>query len=322
MCSLLRPIKTEQTDLLDAPSVPDAKWTRRGDVFAIFRGDVETDDGCCAPGELIVSWPGGHAVLGSFDRDIGSVVWSNRGAWLAVSSAPPVHNWADVGPHTISLFPADGQASHDVQFGCDSCAFLAAAFSPDDTQLAVTYWRVNETGTAADELIAVADVATGTSVVLDVGPTSLSPLGWRDDRTILALDDGRRLLAIPVDAPANFSVVAELPLQLGVEAWSPDRSRVAYVRQTTNPPAGGELVSTDVFVLDVATGTTRHVVREVDIAAPFIWAPDNRTFAYTTSVNQDDPSHGEILKVADALEGEPVSIAIGLGPIAWRPVWH
>ena len=219
-----------------------------------------------------------------------------------------------------------------MRLDCEPCLVGAVAFSPNDTQLAVEFFRRNETGTAADQLVAVADIATGTGVVLDVGldiePTRLEPVGWRDERTILAVDDGRRLLAIPVDAPSEFSVVAEFPLQLGVdgtwEAWSPDLSRVAYLRQVTDQPDGGQLLFSDVFVLDVASGSTRRIVREQgDVAiSQIVWAPDNRTFTYTLGTGLSGPQPRTILKVADALEGEPVAVALGVSPIAWRPVWR
>jgi hypothetical protein len=79
-----------------------------------------------------------------------------------------------------------------------------------------------------------------------------------------------------------------------------------------------------VFVLDVASGSTRRIVREEgDVAiSQIVWAPDNRTFAYTVGMDLSGPQPRTILKVADALEGEPVAVAVGVSPIAWRPVWR
>jgi hypothetical protein len=325
MCRLLTPVRIEQAGLVEGAAIPDAQWTSRGDAFAFFRGDVETVDGCCAPGQLIVWSSGRHGQPGEFPDGFANLAWSNRGAWLAVTHGIGTHDWAKPGRQTITIYSADGSEPRDIRFECEPCVVNAAAFSPNDTRLAGTFWRVNEAGTDADQLVAVADVATGEGAVLDVGPTRLHPIGWRDDDTILAVDDGRRLLAIPVGDPSAFTVIASFPLQLGVdgifEVWSPDRSRVAFERWNTDQPGGGQLLSTDVFVLDVATGVTRHIARESGLHSEFVWAPDDRTFAYTVDVGPS-PEQGVILKVADALEGAPVAIAKSVTPIDWRPEWR
>ena len=162
-------------------------------------------------------------------------------------------------------------------------------------------------------------------VVLDVGLSHLDVVGWRNADTILAVDDGRRLLAIPVAAPSQFTVVAEFPLQLGVdggyETWSPDLSRVAFL-QIVEGEDPGQVYGWDVLVLDVASGTTRHLVREPAMNPFLVWAPDNRTLAYAALIDPGGPNSATVLKVVDAIEGEPVAIANFLTPVAWRPAWR
>ena len=326
MCRLLTPVRQEQAGLLESASLPDLAWAPRGDALAYFHGDVEFEDGCCAPGILTVWWPGGHADVAAFNEENAHVDWSNRGELLAVTSGLPVRDWAEPQPQRIALHAADGSAPRELRFDCDPCVISGSSFSPDDTHVAVTYWRIHEDQNGADALIGLAEVDTGAGVVLDVGPTALRILGWRDDRTILAVDDGRRLLAIPVDAPSQFAVLATFPLQLGSEeasweSWSPDLSKIAYIRQEVG--GDGQVVETDILVLDVATGMTHHVGRELELHGPeFVWAPDNRTFTYGAWIDAAMPERGVYTKVADAFEGEPVAIALGLSPVAWRPVWQ
>jgi Tol biopolymer transport system component len=107
--------------------------------------------------------------------------------------------------------------------------------------------------------------------------------------------------------------------------WSPDRSRAAYIIYNTDQPDhNGQILSTDLFVFDVASGGTRLVAHEpaqVD-GESLTWAPDDRTLAYRV---QNDPirtERGVTLKVADVLEGTPVAIAVGISPVAWRPIWR
>jgi hypothetical protein len=328
-CRLLTSFRDGQAGSLEGASVPAAAWARHGDAFAIFRGDVERPDGCCGPGELLVWWPGGHAVPVNVLREGGNVVWSNRGAWLAVSERDHVHDWKDATNQTVSLYPADGTPPRQLVFDCDPCLIDAASFSPDDRLLAVAYWRVNADETDADQLIAIADVTTGSASVLEVGRPNLTILGWADDRTVLALDGGTQLLAIPVERPTEVRLVTTLPVDLddveGEEIWgykwSPDLSRVALLRRIGDD---GEVNLWDVLVLDVRTGAVRHVAREsaMGTGSEFVWAPDNRTFAYTAWIDPDFSEAGVVLKVADALEGGSVAIAHGLSPIAWRPVWR
>jgi hypothetical protein len=96
---------------------------------------------------------------------------------------------------------------------------------------------------------------------------------------------------------------------------------VAFLRWNTDQPDRGQILSTDVFVFDLAAGVTRHIARESVMHSEFVWAPDDRTFAYTVDVGPS-PEQGVILKVADALEGTPVAIAKSVTPIDWHPAWR
>ncbi len=323
MCRLLTPLRHEIAGLLDGASLManEVAWTPRGDALALFRGG-EGPDFCCPLGDVSVWWPGSHTKLAGFDGDFGNVIWSNAGSWLAITRSAAVHNWAEAEHQTISVYPADGSAPRDIRFACDPCFNYAAAFSPNDSRLAIDFWRLNDAKTDAEQLVAVADIATGEGVVLDVGLPELDVIGWRDDETILAVHGGWRLLAIPVADPLQFTVVAEFPVQLGTDGiwqtFSPDFSKVAYLRPIEGP-RGTDL---DVIVFDIATGATRQVAREVGMRPQIVWAPDNRTLAYAAHIDPLEASRGVTLKVADALVGDPVSIGNYVSPVAWRPSWR
>jgi hypothetical protein len=323
MCRLFTPVRYEGANLLEGGSLPAGgiAWTPRGDALVLFRGGHD-DDHPDQLGPLTVWWPGSRAEVASFQGDFGNAVWSNTGSLLAVTRAAAVTDWALAKHQAISVYPADGTEPRDIRFSCDPCLNYAAGFSPDDTRLAIRLWRVNAAKTDADELVAVADLATGDATVIDIGLPDLEVIGWREDRTILAVDGGRRLVAIPVADPLRFTLVAEFPIQLGTDAvyqtFSPDFSKVAYLQMID----GGRGDEWDVFVLDIGSGSARRLAREAGPPPVVVWAPDSRTLAYASDIDAEDSSLGVTLKVADAMEGAPVSIANYLTPVAWRPAWR
>jgi hypothetical protein len=331
MCRLVIPVRTSGEGLLEGAGVPDIDWAPHGDALAYFHGDVEGNGGCCAPGQLTLWTTRGQVDLPVFlGTGFGNLDWSHDGQMLAVTTRQQITSWADPKPSTVGIYTSAGDGPRELRFDCDPCVINGSSFSPSNTRVAVTYWRVTSED-SADELIGIADTATGAGTVLDVGLTRLDIVGWQDDGTVLATDDQRRLVAIPIDRPAEFRVVANFPFQLGQAAgvwelrWSPGRSRAAYITYNTDQPDhNGQILSTDLFVFDVASGGTRLVAHEpaqVD-GESLTWAPDDRTLAYRV---QNDPirtERGVTLKVADVLEGTPVAIAIGISPVAWRPIWR
>jgi len=63
----------------------------------------------------------------------------------------------------------------------------------------------------------------------------------------------------------------------GMPAWSPDCSKIVFLRTTGN--------FDDIFVLDLATGNTKHVVSSPYDEGKPVWSPDGNSLVFTRVVN-------------------------------------
>ena len=75
-------------------------------------------------------------------------------------------------------------------------------------------------------------------------------------------------------------------------AWSPDASRVAFVRTVYHRSSGDADLS--IYLLDPAGGQARRLPVGGDVAAP-AWAPDGRRLAFVRFVERDQVGESEIV---------------------------
>jgi TolB protein len=94
-------------------------------------------------------------------------------------------------------------------------------------------------------------------------------------------------------------------------SWSPDGKHIAYGAAPGNVRHVGFLVTTDILVMD-ADGTHAVNLTHGDPATPGFpeWLPDGR-LSFTTQAGE--------LWLIDADGGNKHGIAVGAGPVAWRP---
>jgi tetratricopeptide (TPR) repeat protein len=110
-------------------------------------------------------------------------------------------------------------------------------------------------------------------------------------------------------------------------AWSPDRSRVAFLSPAPDPADGGPTggargIDVALYVVNAdGSGLTRLADRLSSHTAP-VWSPDGARLAYTSYADFDqDREQGRIgVRVVDVATGRETELTADL-PIAFNPTW-
>ncbi|HWF84304.1 MAG TPA: S9 family peptidase [Vicinamibacterales bacterium] len=210
--------------------------------------------------------------------------------------------------------------------------------SPDGHRVAYTIRTTNWDDNAYDTQIWIADTANGTTHQLTAGRKSSMAPAWSLDGSRLAFisdrSDKRQIYLINPQA-GEAEALTSVDDGVSAFAWSPDGTRIAYT--ATEPPLQrikerekkyGEFEVIDqearmahLFVIDVATRTTRTLTPGAFVVNSFDWSPDGREIAFDHVVNSDPANSGtadiSIVKVADGTVRDLVTQA---GPDR-HPVW-
>ncbi len=150
-----------------------------------------------------------------------------------------------------------------------------------------------------------------------------SPLG---DRIVFAmtyeyycptLTNGAGLFTIEPDG-SNLTQLTVGPIEFGPGRpdWSPDATKIAYLKPKT-ATGGYPAVSGDIYVLDVASGTST-LVTSVGMSERPVWSPDGTKIAFANNRDGDydiyvmDPDGSDVQKVID-LAGNQLSPS-------WQPI--
>jgi hypothetical protein len=306
------------------PGDAEAAWSSGGDALAIR---VEGNLGVwSARGYVPIDLGAGRSYPG--------MAWSRAGSILAVGLDTTYFR-----PHaneSISLVGSDGTSPRDVVIpGCGLCVTRPVGFSPDDTRLAANI-RVEERGQEPRHAIAIVDAASATASVVDLGTTQAEALGWRDDQTLIAIEDGQRIVGIPLASPTSAQALFTLewplgepisiPLDrtgavdiLGLPSLSPDADTFAYWRTRYRGGSQPGTTTTRLHVVDLAAGSDR-VILDRGVARNLVWSPDSERVAYSEAV---DPQRGEagFRLWVSRLDGTDEAIAQNCVPLAWRPTW-
>jgi dipeptidyl aminopeptidase/acylaminoacyl peptidase len=167
----------------------------------------------------------------------------------------------------------------------------SVAISPDGTRLAFAATRSPETGDTS--VIAIVDLSTGQS-------TELASTATRTDGTSCdgAADEG----------------VADPPV------WSPDGTRLAFVRQMIGPPDDRGVCRSALFVVDVDGSDLRGIVpMDLHPLAP-AWSPDGSRIAFHAATADPDGASPSIDIFSVRPDGTDLRRLTEDGHSAW-PRW-
>jgi hypothetical protein len=169
------------------------------------------------------------------------------------------------------------------------------SWSPDGAQIAVA---------SPSSGASMVDLSTGRSTEIgQVG--AVEEVSWLPDGTQIVLDEssgGRdRIILVDAEGSGHFVLVEQDASQdLSAPAWSPDGTRIAYVRTPSN-------VSSEVWVIGTdGTGETRLFRGEwccIDGPWSLVWSPDGDRIAF----NDRDEMFGRFVVNADGT-GSPEQV--------------
>jgi hypothetical protein len=175
----------------------------------------------------------------------------------------------------------------------------ALSWSPDGTAIAIA---------SSSSGVSVIDLGTGRSTAL--GPVGeVDVMSWSPDGTRLVLDDVRedrnRIVVVNADASGRRVLVdQDAPEGPGAPAWSPDGTRIAYVRTPRRPGSTGRF-SFEVWVIGAdGADATRLFHGDCcisDWSGP-VWSPDGTRLAFFDDV---DVRYGRLLVVNADGSGSP-----------------
>ena len=213
-------------------------------------------------------------------------VWSGPGEFPSFEWAPDGRSiavWMPSGDQPINARIIFADGSPDRIFDVKPYATYLK-WSPDGSRWIVANVRGVYNPTSFSPSVATVDLADGRVTPIDLGISSLQPIGWFDnDRAILLDRAAKRYLDVPVASPERFSVVP-VPEDAfhtdGFVAFSPDRRRVAYLTDVLDGIGGG-----GVDIADIAggsPGTPIHVDVGVEGILDVAWAPDGSHLVFTT----------------------------------------
>ncbi|HEX3703438.1 MAG TPA: S9 family peptidase [Vicinamibacterales bacterium] len=210
--------------------------------------------------------------------------------------------------------------------------------SPDGQHVAYTMRVTNWDDNAYETEIWIADVRNGTTRQLTAGKKSSSAPAWSPDGAKLAFvsdrTDKRQIYLINPQAGEAEALTA---VEDGVSAfaWSPDGTRIAYtateaklqrVKDREKRYGEFEVVDQDarmthLFVVDLATHTTRTLTTEAFVVGSFEWSPDGRAIAFDHVVNSDPANSGTAdIAIVTAADGTVRELVSQEGPDR-HPVW-
>ena len=195
---------------------------------------------------------------------------------------------------------------------------VSPAWSPDGQRIA--FARSSRTACA---LYTIPALGGPERRVAECPPGSFATLDWSPDGRHLAVSlrtgDGPQnaLHLVDVETGATESVSDEAGQDDYVPRFSPDGTRLAFVRRLGEGPM-------DVFVRDLARGTTRRVTHVEDAVSGLAWSTDGTSLFTTTrsaersSMWQVPAAGGAPEWVADA--GEAVGVHVAAGRLVYGQI--
>ena len=214
----------------------------------------------------------------------------------------------------------------------------APEISPDGRWVAYTIRETNWEDNAYETEIWLADARSGATRQLTNARKSSQSPAWSPDGSKLAFasdrTDKRQIYLINPQA-GEADAITTLEDGMNSFAWSPDGRTIAYT--ATEPKTTAikdrekkygefEIVDHDhrmthLFVVDVATKTTRPLTSGAFTVGSFAWSPDGKSIAFDHRINADPANGGSAdISIVSVADGAIRKLVTQSGPDS-NPVW-
>ena len=214
----------------------------------------------------------------------------------------------------------------------------APEISPDGRWVAYTIRETNWEDNAYETEIWLADARSGATRQLTNARKSSQSPAWSPDGSKLAFasdrTDKRQIYLINPQA-GEADAITTLEDGMNSFAWSPDGRTIAYT--ATEPKTTAikdrekkygefEIVDHDhrmthLFVVDVATKTTRPLTSGAFTVGSFAWSPDGKSIAFDHRINADPANGGSAdVSIVSVADGAIRKLVTQSGPDS-NPVW-
>jgi dipeptidyl aminopeptidase/acylaminoacyl peptidase len=277
--------------------------------------------------------------------------WSPDGRWLALASSPPdgpneisVLPVAQAGERVVvTSWPAPvtelAWSPNSVYLGFvarvpdpEHYGQMGEKRKPEDMparRLSHLFYRLDSEGWIVDRPSRVMTVpADGSALpqVLTRGPYEASGIAWAPDGSRIAFTSGRHeswdldgavdLWTIAADGSGEPGRLTDTKSAFTAPAWSPDGSRLAYLRY---PTLMDEPRHEQVGVLDLATGQTRDLTDQLDRNCfPYGYGRAPVWFGDSLLCSVEDSGNVHVYAVATSGDSKPLPVVDGE---RWAQAW-
>jgi len=244
-------------------------------------------------GSLVSLTPGATA----FDM---SPVWSWDNLRIAMTRYRP---YGSSTVYDIYVVNRGGSNGHWIRPTAFPFRLYDPAWSPNGSRIVLTVALSDGT------YLATMNTSTGDVSLIGGGKKghhpSYDPTG---QRIIYVSSDTKSILQINADGTGQKTLVSSTQ-SFGSPAFSPDGKKITYSRYAANTVNGHTVYSPDIFVTNLADGTTKRIVANSAQDTDPVWSPDGTRIGFASSrtgksqIYTVSVSGGGITQITQAVSG-------------------